>query len=139
MPPNSEPFDITDDSELKAAIRNETGYDTGKIDDLSGIIDSAKRELALRADLTNFYADRGSATALFGIGCVKAKSNVENQVVQTKNLGPDDVSFRTTDGSSLQVKQYEQMVQLGLSSAENTDAGTTSIRFTNTHLNGDLD
>ena len=139
MPTNSEPFDITDDSELKAAIRNETGYDTGKIDDLSGIIDSAKRELALRADLTNFYADRGSATALFGIGCVKAKSNVENKVVQTKNLGPDDVSFRTTDGSSLQVKQYEQMVQLGLSSAENTDVGTTSIRFTNTHLNGDLD
>jgi len=138
MVSNSEPFDITDDTELKAAIRSETGYDEGKIEDLSSIVDSAKRELALRADLTNFYADRGSAMALFGIACVKAKSLAENQVIQVKDLGPDDVTFRTTDGSSLQVKQYEQTVQLGLSSADNTDAGTTSIRFTNTHLQGDL-
>ena len=137
---NSEPFDITDDSDLTDAVRAETGYDDGAIEpsDFDSLIDSAKRDLALRADITSFYDDRGTAVALWGILCVKAKSHAENQPVVTDNIGPDDVTFRTTDGSSLQVSQYEQAIQRGLSNADNTDAGTTNIRFTNTHLQGEL-
>jgi hypothetical protein len=137
---NSEPFDIIDDSDLTNAVRAETGYDDGKIapSDFDSLIDSAKRDLALMADVTNFYDDRGTAVALWGILCVKAKGHVENQPVVTDNLGPDDVTFRTTDGSSLQVHQYEQSIQRGLSNADNTDAGTTKIRFTNTYQQGDV-
>jgi len=137
---NNESYDITDDSDLTTAVRGETDYDDGKIDpsDFETLIDSAKRDLALRADVTNFYDDRGTAVALWGILCVKAKAHVENQPVVTDNLGPDDVTFRTTDGSSLQIQQYEQAIQRGLSNADNTEVGTTNIRFTNTHLSGDL-
>jgi hypothetical protein len=56
-----------------------------------------------------------------------------------KNLGPDDVTFRTTDGSSLQVTKYEQMTQRGLANADNTDAGTAMIRFTHDYNHGDID
>jgi len=135
MVANNASFDITDDSSLRDAVRGETGYDTEKlsVEDLKGLTNSAKRLLSLRADTTDFYGDRGTAVALLGIAAVKAKSRVENQPVQVKNLGVDDVTFRTTDGSSLQVAEYENMVQLGLSNADNTDVGTTSLRFTNTH------
>ena len=141
MVANNESFDITDDSDLQSAVRTETGYDDGKLssDDLTGVIESAKRVLALKADTTGFYDDRGMAVALLGISCAKAKGRTENQPVQVKNLGTDDVTFRTSDGGSLQVTQYEQMTQLGLSNADNTDAGTTSIRFTNNFMAGDLD
>jgi len=141
MVSNSASFDVQDDSDLKAAVRDETAYDERKVstDDLDGLIDSAKRVLALRADTTNFYVDRGTAVALLGITCAKAKGHVENQPVSVKNLGSDDVTFRTTDGSSLQLAQYESMTQLGLSNADNTDAGTTSIRFTNNYMSGDFE
>ena len=141
MVANDESFDITNDSDLQTAVYSETGYDDGKLstDDLASLIDSAKRVLALRADTTGFYDDRGTAVALLGVTCAKAKGRVENQPVQVKNLGTEDVTFRTSDGSSLQLGQYEQMTQLGLSNADNTDAGTTRIRFTNNYLAGDLE
>jgi len=141
MVANSESFDITNDSDLQSAVRTETGYDDGKLssDNLTGVIESAKRVLALKADTTGFYDDRGMSVALLGITCAKAKGRTENQPVQVKNLGTDDVTFRTSDGGSLQVTQYEQMTQLGLSNADNTNAGTTSIRFTNNFMAGDLD
>ena len=134
-------WDITNDEQLKQAIRSLTSYDKNKLSEseLDGVISHAKRELALRADTTGFYDDRGMAVALLGISASVAKGRTENQPVQVKNLGTDDVTFRTSDGGSLQVTQYEQMTQLGLSNADNTDAGTTSIRFTNNFMAGDLD
>jgi len=136
MVANDAAFDIIDDASLRDAVRGETGYSEDKlsVEDLNDLTNSAKRLLSLRADTTDFYEDRGTAVALLGVTAIKAKGRVENQPVQVKNLGIDDVTFRTTDGSSLQVAEYEDMVQLGLSNADNTDVGTTSIRFTNTHL-----
>lgn len=57
----TESWDITDDTELESAVRTETQYDTGKLstDDLSGLVESAKRVLAVKAGVTSFYDDRG--------------------------------------------------------------------------------
>lgn len=133
---NNEPFDIQSDTDLKSAVRTETQYDDGKLPtgDLDGLVQSAKRELAVRAGVTTFYDERGIAVALFGLTCVKAKSAVENSPVVTKNIGPNDVTFRTPDGDSLQVTQYETMVQRGLSDAQSTSAGSQNIEFTRTFL-----
>jgi len=141
MSANSEPFDITSDSEVLNACRVETQYDESKLSasELHELLRSAKRDVALMADVTQFYSDRGTAVALLGVLCIKAKSAVENQAVSVKNLGPDDVTFRTTDGSSLQVTKYEQMTQRGLANADNTDAGTSMIRFTHDYNHGDID
>jgi hypothetical protein len=129
-------WDITTDSELKSAVRTETQYDTGKLSDsdLDGLVDSAKRVLAIKADVTSFYDDRGLAVALLGVTCAKAKGAVENSPVVTKNLAGGDVTFRTSDGSSLQLAQYEAMTSEGLSSSDSTDAGPQSIRFTNDYF-----
>lgn len=138
---NDQPYDITTDSELKAAVRDETQYDSNTLPesdpdqpDLNGLLKSAKRVLALRAGVEDFYQDRGLAVALLGVTCAKSKGAVENQPVQVKNIATGDVTFRTTDGSSLQIEQYEQMTELGLAESSATDAGTKDIVFTNTFL-----
>lgn len=133
---NNQQWDITDDSELETAIRGETQYDEGKLSqsDLETVISSAKRVLALKAGVTSFYDDRGMAVALLGISCAKAKGSVENSPVQVKNVSGQDVTFRTSDGSSLQVSHYEEMTQLGLAESEKTDEGVRGIRFTNTYM-----
>lgn len=133
MPEN---FDITDDSSLKQAVRAETQYDSNVLSDadLTEALDSAKRVLALKADVTEFYDDRGLSVALQGITSAKAKGAAENQAVRVKNLAGDDVTFRTSDGNSLQLGQYEEMTQLGLAESEKSDAGTDDIYITRTFL-----
>lgn len=138
MPPNDEAYDIADDAELRDAVYTETQYSRDKHideDDLKGLVDSGKRVLALRADVSGFYGDRGIAVALLGIVCAKAKGAVENSPVRVNNIGPNDVTFRTSDGSSLQLGQYEDMTQLGLSNAEAVDDAIQRVEFTNTHFN----
>lgn len=136
MPTNNQSWDITDDPSLKTAVRSETQYDEGYIsqEDMDELVDSAKRQLALQANVTSFYEDRGTAVALMGILCAKAKGAVENSPVRVKNLTGQDVTFRTSDGSSLQLGQYEQMTQDGLASADNTDAGVKGLQLTNTYF-----
>jgi len=133
---SSEPFDIQTDSDLESAVRTETGYDTGKLpsDDLSSLIDSAKRVLALKANVTDFYNERGLAVALLGITCAKAKGRVENSPVRVKNLAGQDVTFRTSDGDSIQVSAYEMMVETGLTESTETDAGARKMRVTRDFL-----
>jgi hypothetical protein len=136
MPSNDAQWDITSDAELQTAVRHETQYDSGKITapDLEGLIRSAKRVLSLKADVTSFYDDRGIAVALLGITAAKAKGSVENSPVQVKNLGTEDVTFRASDGTSLQLSQYEEMTQLGLTESDTTDAGVQNLRLTNTYF-----
>jgi hypothetical protein len=138
---NSQPWDIQDDSDLKAAVRDETDYDSSTLPatdadgtDLDGLIQSGKRVLALQADVTDFYGDRGIAVALLGIVAAKAKASVENSPLQVKNVSGQDVTFRTSDGDSLQVSEYEEMTQLGLSESDVTDDAIQNIRFTNDYL-----
>jgi len=137
MPANNADFDITADTDLRDAVRTETQYTETQLstEDLDGLIDSGKRVLALRADVSDFYGDRGIAVALLGIVCAKAKGATENQPVRVDNVGPNDVTFRTSDGSSLQLGQYEEMTQLGLSNAESVEDAIQGVEFTNTHFN----
>jgi len=62
------------------------------------------------------------------------KGSVENSPVQVKNLGTEDVTFRASDGTSLQLGQYEEMTRLGLTESDTTDAGVQGLRLTNTFL-----
>ena len=136
MPP-SEPFDIQNDVQLRDAVRGETQYDENKlsVENLKTNVNSAKRELALRAGVTSFYDDRGITHALVGLTCAKSKGTVENSPVITKDLGGQNVTFRASDGESLQLSQYEEMVRYGLSNSDTTDSGVQGIELTNTWLN----
>lgn len=137
MPANDQPYDITSDGDLRDAVRTETLYDDTTLStrQLDGLVDSGKRVLALRADVSDFYGDRGLAVALLGIVAAKAKGAVENEPVRVDNIGPNDVTFRTSDGSSIQVAEYEEMTQLGLSNATAVDDAIQGVTFTNTHYN----
>jgi hypothetical protein len=133
---NSESWDITDNTSLRTAVRDETQYDEGKVstEDLDGLIESAKRVLALKAGITSFYDERGIAVALLGITCAKAKGAVQNSPVRVKDIGGQNVTFRTDGEESLQLTQYEEMTQLGLREASSTDAGPRTIEFTRDFL-----
>jgi len=139
MPANDQPWDVTSGTDVEASVRGLTDYGDAEIDDstFTEILNAAKRELALRADVTDFYDDRGLAQALVGMTCVQAKAHVENQPVRTDNIGPNDVTFRTTDGSSLQVGQYEQMIQTGLAHADEGDSAKPNIYLTNGYMTED--
>lgn len=132
----TEPFDITNDVDLRDAVRMETDYgeETLSPERLSGLVDSAKRILALKGGVTDFYEDRGLAVALQGVTCAKAKGTVENSPVRAESISAIDTTFRTTDGSSLQVEQYEEMVELGLSESQSADDGQDDIYLTNTYF-----
>lgn len=133
---NSQEWDITDDTSLKDAVRHETQYDEGKLsqDDMTGLVESAKRVLALKAGITSFYEERAVAVALLGITCAKAKGAVQNSPVRVKDIGGQNVTFRTDGEESLQLTQYEEMTQLGLREASSTDAGPRTIEFTRDFL-----
>lgn len=132
---NDEIWDIQDDSDLEDAVYDETQYDENELSqsDLSGLIDSAKRVMALKADVTSFYDDRGLAVALLGVTAAKAKGAVENSPVRVKNLAGQDVTFRDSDGGSLQLAQYEDMTQLGLAESEKTERGVQRLELTGTY------
>jgi len=136
---NNQSWDITDDQSLRTAARGETDYDDGMVPDpkLDTLVKSAKRVLSLKANVTAFYDDRGIAVALQGILMAKMKGHVENSPVQVKNLGTEDVTFRSSDGTSLQLAEYEEMVQMGLANADSTDAGNQNIELTHTHYSDD--
>jgi len=136
MPDTTEPWDITDDETLRQAVRGETGYDDSTLPqpDLESLVNSAKRVLALKAGIETFYDDRGVSVALYGLTCAKAKGRVENSPVRVEDIGPTDVTYRTTDGSSLQVAEYESMTQLGLSESDAFDDPTRELTLTNTYL-----
>jgi len=133
---NSQSWDIADDGDLRAEVRVETQYDESMLstDDLETLVDGAKRLLALEAGVSSFYDDRGIAVALQGIVMAKAKGAVENSPVRVDNIGPNDVTFRTSDGSSLQLGQYESMVQTGLAESNVDEAGPQGLELTNTYL-----
>jgi hypothetical protein len=141
----TESWDITTDTELMNAVRNETQYTTDQLPtqsdadddpDLEGLLQSAKRVLSLKGDITAFYDDRGTAVALLGVTCAKAKGAVENSPVVTKDLGAQNVTFRASDGSSIQLDEYEEMTRLGLAESETADSATQTVEFTHTFYHG---
>lgn len=133
---NSEEWDIKKDNELEAAVREETHYGTNRLSDsdLKGNIKSAKRVLSLKAGVTSFYDDRGIAVALLGVTCAKAKGAVENSPVRVKDTAGQNITLRTSDGSSIQIDEYNDMLQTGLAESDATDVGTQEIHLTRTFL-----
>lgn len=133
---NNQSWDITKDADLESAVREETHYGTNRLSDsdLKGLIKSAKRVLSLKAEVTSFYDDRGLAVALLGVVCAKAKGAVENSPVRVKDTAGQNITLRTSDGSSIQIEEYNDMLQTGLAESDATDAGTHKIHLTNTFL-----
>jgi hypothetical protein len=115
-----ESYDITDDSELKVAVRDATDYQSTDIlseAQLQSRINSAKRILATELELPSpdFYADRGLTLALEGIACIEAKCAVENEAVAQYDFGGGvTVEARDSKGNSLQTQRYEHRITKGL-------------------------
>jgi len=70
--------------------------------------------------------------ALLGVTAAKTKGAVENSPVRVKDLAGQDVTFRDSDGDSLQLGQYEDMTQLGLAESEKTERGVQRLELTGT-------
>jgi len=133
---NTKSWDITSDSDLKKAVRSLTQYDDGELPtaELDELIKDSKRILALKAGVKDFYQDRGLAVALLGTLAARSKAAVENSPLQVKDVSGQNVTFRTSDGDSLQVAQYEEMTRLGLSESTETDDAIQNITFTNDYF-----
>lgn len=115
----TEDFDLTSNSELKAEVRDMTDYtDTSLLSEsqLDTNVRVAKRILATELGVTDFYNDRGVALALLGVTCIEAKSTVENDSTVSYDFGGGiSVESRESDGDSLQVQRYENLIEKGMS------------------------
>jgi len=113
-------FDITNDTELRDAVRADTGYDESDLlqNRLESIINRAKQTLYLRTDNSDWFSDSGLGLALFGYSCIRAKASVENIPLDSYNVLDEDVSFDTdSPEDSIQLNQWHQDVQIGLSNS----------------------
>jgi hypothetical protein len=112
-------YDITSDTELKAAVRAETSYEdtADELPDsqLTDLIDRAKHKTALETGSEKWYSDSGLGFALVAYTCMRAKSAVENAPIVQYNLGDESVQLRNADpDTSQQVQMWASDVQTGL-------------------------
>jgi hypothetical protein len=129
-------YDITSNTELDERVRAETGYEDTPDElpqsDLETLRANAKLVLATDAGVDDgWYTDRGLGLALLGVTCVKAKARVENYSVSSWSLGGGDVSIEVedSDGSSIQMTEYENMIQMGMARADDVDATLTATNI----------
>lgn len=129
-------YEITSDTELDERVRAETGYDDTPDElpqaDLDTLRANAKLRLAVDGGVDDgWYDERALGMALLGVTCIKAKARVENYSVSSWSLGGGDVSIdvRDSDGDSIQMTEYENMVQMGMARADSVNATHTATNI----------
>lgn len=115
-------YDITSDSELETAARDQTSYDTSELPgdhqsgQMQGLIESAKRVLHLKTGSDQWYSDRGYGHALTVLTQMKMKEAVENVNISSYGIGDEQVSFSETDpDTSQQIRSWSEELNMALS------------------------
>lgn len=108
-------FALTDDDELKTAVRDATSYDDGEDgvpeSQLDGLLDDAKRELYGKTGSEEWYDDVNYGQALKAWTCIVVKSAVENINIDSYNIANESISLSNADPDS------SQQIQLWMNQA----------------------
>jgi hypothetical protein len=120
-------YAITSDTELITAVRDLTSYDdtqdelpgdanTGQ---MSGLVDQAKRDMAIKTGSDEWYDDLGYGNALVAHLAIIAKAAVENINLVSYSIGNERVELSNADPEdSQQIQTWAQQVANGLDNAE---------------------
>lgn len=94
-------FATTSDEELRAAVRDATGYDdtTDGLpqSQLEGNVNDAKREMYSRTGSEEWYSDVAYGQALEKWTCIVAKAAVENINIESYNIADESITLENAD------------------------------------------
>lgn len=112
-------WDITNDAELKAAVRAETQYEDNPDElpdsDLVVLIERAKHRVSLETGSTDWYTDSGLGFVLVAYSCMRVKAAVENAAIVSYSIGDESVQLRNADpDTNQQIQQWADDVRVGL-------------------------
>lgn len=131
-------FALTNDSELKNAVRDATSYDDTQDElpstQLDGLVQDAKREMYGRTGSQQWYSDVNYGQALKAWTCITVKSAVENINIESYSIADESISLSNADPEdSQQIQLWMNQVSRALDQAE--DAGferSQDLSFSNT-------
>lgn len=112
----AKPFALTDDTELKQAVRDATSYqdtaDELPATQLDGLVAKAKRRLYGRTGNDMWYDDINYGRALEAWTCIEVKAAVENIHIESYSIADETISLRNA------TREQSQQLQLWLSDAK---------------------
>jgi len=108
-------FQLTDDTELKAAVRDATSYDDTQDQlpesQLDGNVADAKRDMYIETGSSEWYNDLAYGQALKAWTQVVAKAAVENINIESFSIADEQISLSNA------TRDQSQQIQLWLSQA----------------------
>jgi hypothetical protein len=112
----AKPFALTNDTELKQAVRDATSYqdaaDELPATQLDGLVAKAKRRLYGRTGSDMWYDDINYGRALEAWACIEVKAAVENIHIESYSIADETISLRNA------TRDQSQQLQLWLSDAK---------------------
>jgi hypothetical protein len=129
-------FAVTNDDELKHAVRDKTSYDNTPDEwpetQANGNLEDAKRHLYVKTDSTEWYEDVAYGQALVAMTALKAKEAVENVNISSYGIGDETLSFRNADpDDSQQIQAWSDEVSESLAESD-VEFETGAVKFSNT-------
>lgn len=111
----TQPFQLTDDTELKAAVRDATSYDDTQDQlpesQLDGNVADAKRDMYIETGSSEWYSDLAYGQALKAWTQIVAKAAVENINIESFSIADEQISLSNAS------RDQSQQIQLWLSQA----------------------
>lgn len=132
-------YDITSDSELKARVRQETGYEDLEFElpesDLDGLIESAKQKVYLETNSDQWYSDTGLGFALLAYTCMRAKASIENANIDGYELGDQEVTVKNANpNTSQQIQMWADDANGGIANSNVDTSGGNQMRNTSSYI-----
>lgn len=126
---------ISNDTELKEAVRAETSYEdtADELPDsqLVTLIERAKHRVSVETGSTKWYGDDGLGLVLVAYTCMRTKASLENFAIEEYALGNQDITTRNADPEeSQQIQQWAEDVRVGLDSTDVDSSPTPKPRNT---------
>lgn len=132
--------EIVNDQDLRGRVRAETQYNDTPDElaqaTLKTLVKDAKLLVQAKTDSTEWYTDLGLSLVLLGTTCAKAKASVENYSVESWNFGGGSITAKDSDGNSVQMTQYSEMISEGMKSSDTATRSTPTLSNTRSYISG---
>lgn len=130
-------FAITNDTELKEAVRDSASYDDNQDEipetQLNGLVDDAKREMYGRTKSDEWYTEVNYGQALKAWTCIVVKAAVENINIDNFSIADEQISLINSDpDSSQQIQLWMNQASRALSNSEIELVEQQDVSFRNT-------
>lgn len=134
-------YHITDDEELKARVRADTGYEDNPDELPEAVLDSllntAKLRVEMKTGSSEWYTDAGLGLVLLAYTCIRAKVRVENIHIEEYQIGNQRLRTKYANpDQDLQLHEWAQDIRDGLISSETYSPQRPTMQSTGDFIGG---